>query len=243
VYVAWEDLRNGDLDVYFNRSTNGGSSWLSKDLRLNTDGTSTAESFGVEICCVGTKVYAVWEDSRSGGTDIRLNRSADGGASWLSNDVRLDTDVAGAADSRGARICGSGDNLYVVWEDGRDGKTDIHFNRSTDGGVSWLSADVRLDGDVAGAADSCGARVCCADENVYVVWWDWRNSSQPDIYLNRSTDGGATWLTDDLRLDTDEAGAAYSADAEIACTGARLYAVWFDERDGAGDVRFTCNVP
>ena len=36
VYVAWSDYRNGDADIYFTRSTNGGTAW-STPVRINDD--------------------------------------------------------------------------------------------------------------------------------------------------------------------------------------------------------------
>jgi hypothetical protein len=35
----------------------------------------------------------------------------------------------------------------VTWRDTRNGRDDIYFNRSPDGGATWLIADVRLDTD------------------------------------------------------------------------------------------------
>src|SRR6187401_1769355 len=43
--------------------------------------------------------------------------------------------------SRG--IAASGDSLYVVWIDNRDGNNEIYFKRSVDNGASW-GADTRL---------------------------------------------------------------------------------------------------
>ena len=70
----------------------------------------------------------------------------------LDSDLRLDTDEPGAAESCGARIHCDGKKIYAVWHDFRNGESDIHFNRSLNGGFNWLSSDVRLDSGKAGAS-------------------------------------------------------------------------------------------
>ncbi len=38
VYVAWEDNRNGHSDIFFAKSVDGGLTWTSPDVLINTDG-------------------------------------------------------------------------------------------------------------------------------------------------------------------------------------------------------------
>ena len=58
---------------------------------------------------------------------------------------RLDTDEAGAAESNWPEVCCSGSNVYAVWRDSRGTTAGVFFNRSTDGGRTWLPEDVRID--------------------------------------------------------------------------------------------------
>jgi hypothetical protein len=58
------------------------------------------------------------------------------------------------------------------------------------------------------------------------------------VLLDRSTDGGQTWLDLEIRLDTDEAGTASSVASALAVAGAVSRVVWYDTRDGPGDVYF-----
>lgn len=240
VYVVWSDNRDGETDVYFRASGAGGTSWTSAERRLDTDGPGAAPSRVPRIACAGTNVYVVWEDARNGATDVYFNRSLDRGATWMAEDVRLDTDVPGAASSVAPRICCAGESVYVVWTDERDGLKDVYARRSLDAGTSWLSADVRLDTDASGAANSVEPDICCDGPRVYVVWQDYRDGANA-AYANRSLDGGATWLTEDRRVDASPPGPGISQ-PRIACRGTDVYVVWSDHRTGWGDIRFRRSV-
>lgn len=237
VFVAWEDSRNGHTDVYFNRSLDGGRTWLDLDRRLDTDLPGAAASVTPEIATDGTHVVVVWSDERALRADIRANRSADGGVTWDANDARLDTDAEGAAASIDPQIAMSGGSVVVVWADGRVQFTDIRMNRSDDFGQSWLASDVRLDSDPAGVAPSASPRLAAQGSTFAVVFEDGRSGAS-DIRFNRSLDGGRNWLPQDVRLDTDAPGAGSSIAPAIAVAGNAIYAAWQDGRSGYVDVRF-----
>ena len=130
------------------------------DVRLDTDGLGAGRSLFTKTCCDGKHVYVAWEDDRDGQFDVYFNHSADGGLTWQANDRRLDTDLAGAAHSADVQICCEGSAVYVTWHDRRDGTDSIHLNRSTDGGSTWLTSDVRVN-DAAGAYWTSSSRLCC----------------------------------------------------------------------------------
>ena len=240
VYATWEDLRNGLADVYFNRSLDGGATWLANDVRLDVGDAPGAEtSAAPQIAASGASVYVTWEDVRDGRGDIYFNRSLDGGATWLPNDVRLDvSDPPGAAISTLPRIACVGASVYVTWQEFRNGAEDIYFNRSLDGGATWLALDVRLDtGDPPGASRSGMPQIAATSASVYVTYWDARNGSNTDVYFNRSLDGGTTWLPSDVRLDLGSPPGAAASDApRIAVDRAAVYVVWQDQRNGLSDI-------
>jgi hypothetical protein len=224
-----------------------GGGWLPSDIRLDTgDAAGVNESMYPQICSIGSNVYAAWQDFRNGAVDIYFNYSTDGGATWQTPDIRLDTvDTPGASQSYFPQISSNGSNVYVVWEDERNGEYDIYFNMSSDNGASWLSTDVRLDtGDAAGAYDSNSPGIYSIGNNVYVVWSDYQDGDG-DIYFNYSIDEGATWKATDIRLDTgDTAGANLSVEPKVNGSGDSIYAVWTDYRNGMRDIYFnTTSLP
>lgn len=237
VYVTWYDRRDGDTDVYFSRSLDAGATWSADDVRLDTDPPGAAGSNVPRIACDGDTVCVVWSDQRGALTEVRANRSLDAGATWLAADVRVDRANPVDGPSWNPDVCMSGGTVYAVWQDARDGLSDIYFSRSLDGGQTWSVTDVRLDTDAAGSAMSEFPRIACAGQRVYVVWQDERDG-EPDVRCNVSLDGGQSWLGNDVRLDTDDPGAARSLQPQVACDGDRVGVVWSDDRDGERDIRF-----
>jgi hypothetical protein len=238
VYVVWLDYRNGSFsDIYFNYSSDNGMTWQPSDIRLDTgDSAGANHSEYPQIACSGSHVYAVWLDSRNGAIDVYFNYSGDNGSNWQSSDIRLDTgDTAGANDSFYPQIACSGNSVYAVWEDWRNGNYDIYFNYSIDNGHTWQPLPLRLDtGDTAGANESRRPQIACTGSHVYAVWFDKRNGRN-DIYFNYSPDRGLHWQIPDYRLDT---GDNDSYVPQIACTDGDVYVVWHDYRNGDSDIYF-----
>jgi hypothetical protein len=245
VCIVWEDYRNGEADIYFNYSTDGGVTWQASDIRIDTgDSPGEKDSYYPQISSNGNYVYVVWEDYRNGEPDIYFNYSTDGGVTWQASDILLSTGAApGQYSSRHPQISSSANNVYVVWEEVRTAFADIYFNYSSDCGVSWQSAGIRLNtGIPPGTNNSSLPRISSSNNNVYVVWSDCRNG-EPDIYFNYSADGGVTWQTSSIRLDCgDPPGANGSFGAEISSSDSNVYAVWFDYRNGELDIFFNFSV-
>ena len=144
VYVVWQDGREDGANVFFNRSTDGGATWQAKDTRIDHAPKTPLKALGPQIACEGNLVVVVWEDDRNGLMDVFFNRSDDGGVTWLSHDIRLDTDLPGSADSLEPLLALEDGAVYVAWTDTRAGKFTIHFSASPDGGELPISS--RADG-------------------------------------------------------------------------------------------------
>jgi len=288
LYVTWTDLRNGLRDVFFQASVDAGATWLSSDVRINTNAAGDSDSTTPALASSGEYVYVVFADDRYTLTDIFVNFSTDAGQTWLSRDVRLDTSLpntsastspcvalnghnlyvlwqddidldsqqdlrfqwgqyrwaptVGASDvrlntntaatssSNNVRIAASGNYLYAVWEDWRNGNGDIFFNFSKDGGVTWEANDIRVDNDSNNFNAVCPA-IGCVGKMVAVVWEDWR-STTADIYYNVSHDNGATWSGSDVQLDSDISPTTWNARTpQITADGSYVYVSWSDDRN------------
>ncbi|HMB67910.1 MAG TPA: sialidase family protein, partial [bacterium] len=180
----------------------------------------------------------VWESRREGAqADILFSRREPGPeGGWLGEPFRLDTDPPGAVRSLEPRIAvGQGETVHVAWQSARDGEDDILVRRSPDGGRSW-APEIRVDGDPPGASlSSMPALAADRRGRVYVAWEDQRNGDR-DIYLARSTDGGATFRPE-VRVDADEPGAGVSYHPDLLCwDDGTVLVFWRDERDGLADV-------
>ncbi len=217
VHIGWEDYRDGNGEIYYKRSTDGGLSW-GEDIRLTDNpATSTMPSISVS----GAVVHMVWHDFRDGNAEIYYKRSTDGGLGW-ETDVQL-TDHFNH--SYLASITTSGPNVHVVWNDFRDGNLEIYYKSSTDEGASW-GPDTRL---TDAPLTSNFPSIAVSGTDIHVAWEDWRDSSTgAEIYYKRSLDGGMSW-EEDTRLTEDQGNSIYT---NIAVSGPVLHVVWKDNREG-----------
>jgi hypothetical protein len=234
VFVVWEDDRDGELHnrgIYFNRSVDQGATFLAEDISLDVDPEGVTVSYEPQIVGNGTDLFVVWYDDKYGAYDIQFTQSSTLGEVW-SGPQRVESDEPGNAYSAHPQIAVSDDSqdIWVVWEDSRDGGSDIWFAASDDGGVSF-EEDVRLDGgDEVGSHDSFEPKLCTdGSDHVYAVWHDSRNGAGHDIFVNYSPNGGAYWGGEAIRVETDTAGLGDSLSPVCVADGSKLQVVWTDK--------------
>jgi hypothetical protein len=125
IHVAWYDLRNGNYEIYYKRSTDGGVTWGAETRLTNDAAYSTYPSLAVS----GANVHLVWYDTRDGNSEIYYKLSTNGGVSW-GTDIRLTNDPG---TSLYPFIVISNSVLHVIWADNRDGNYEIYYKRNPTG--------------------------------------------------------------------------------------------------------------
>lgn len=227
VHVVWEDIRSGDLEIYYKHSTDSGSSW-SPDIRLTY---YSGLSFYPSIASFDTMVHVVWQDDRDGDFEIYYKRSSDRGMTW-GPDTRLTQDTA---QSRRPCVAVSGSKVHVVWDDDRDVRLyypEIYYKRSSDWGLTWGS-DTRLTYDTS---YSLYPSVAALGSGVHVVWKESRDGNE-EIYYKASRDSGVTWFSDvNLTNDTNN-----SVSPSVALSGTGVHVLWYDTRDGNAEIYYVRN--
>ncbi len=115
---------------------------------------------------------------------------------------------------------------------------DVYFSRSDDGGLTW-SPPALVDDERTGEVDRYHQwiRVDRSTGAVSVAYKDSRNDATragADMYLRRSTDGGATWEPA-LRLSSATSRATtliqFGDYQSVAAEGGNTYAAWTDYRE------------
>ncbi|MBN8583823.1 MAG: T9SS type A sorting domain-containing protein [Ignavibacteria bacterium] len=141
-------------------------------------------------------------------------------AQWQQPDIRL-TNAAGF--STNSDLSSSGSFLHAVWQDTRDGNTEIFYKRSTNEGVTWES-DLQLTNQPTSKALPT---ISSTGSSVHIVWQENR-TNDVEIYYKRSTDNGVTWESE-VRL-TNSSGV--SQDPIIKAEGSSVNVIWRDTRSG-----------
>jgi hypothetical protein len=127
VYVAWADSRQGSMDIWFQKSTNGGTNWLASPVRVN-DVATNAQYWPSIQCDTNGVLYVIYYDERISSTQVNsyIAYSTDAGATW--NNQRL-SDVSFPlisvnSDVRTGDYIGIdafNNKVFPVWTDDRAG--------------------------------------------------------------------------------------------------------------------------
>lgn len=272
IYASWSSFGLLNIDIDFARSTDGGTNF-SPAITINSGGISRAGSGSVPAVDRQGRVYVVWEDFRATQPSIRISRSDDGGltfgAGGVDNIKIADVSPIGSNANCGGnmRVVLNGDirvtefptiaidkttgpnsgNLYVAWNDNRNGDPDILFSRSTDGGITW-SAPLKVNNDAATSDQFMPWMTAESNGAVTLIWYDRRldptNNRLIDVFAARSTDGGLSFNINGrvtttsfdvppLNPNFDPAVSdCYMGDyIGITSDGTSLYAAWGDNRD------------
>ena len=213
LYVVFQSdtLPGGRTDVWFQKSTDGGRTWLPEDVlirhgnRYAFDPDITTDSDG-NVCIVYTYETTPGDTARH--FQIVCVRSSDGGATWTAPS-RVDDDSSDDDSPNGSMVdvqigSDSAGNLLCAWVDWRTGMSHILSSVSTDGGATWRR-NVRVDDDTTD--DGCFHPDVFVQPgtNQYLVAADayrWFGGHViPCAYLYCSTDRGQTFQPG-VQLDT-----------------------------------------
>jgi hypothetical protein len=192
--LAYSGTANGILVA---KSTDGGATFA-EPVRLDNGGDKEY----ITVDQRNDAVYVVWENTgASSNQGIFFSKSTDRGATFS---ARRQISTNGGGTNNGATpSVGPNGEIYVVWTN--FGNT-LWFQRSLDGGATWLPSDKVIRNDVnippsplnggfrnppipAGACDTSNGP---HRGRIYAVWADDRNGD-PDVLLTYSDDRGDSW--------------------------------------------------
>ena len=215
LYVVFQDdscTWGVRADIWFQKSTDGGRTWLAEDLLIRR-GESWASYPDITTDPDGNVYIVYLHTDTASHKEIVCVRSSDGGATWTAP-ARVDDDSLSKSKG-GVRIAAdSAGNLFCAWNDYRTRSSHIWSSVSTDQGATWLR-NVQVDDDTTDY--DCAHRDVFVQPgtNQYLVTADiprWFESV-PHIrfcaYLYRSTDCGQTFQPG-VQLDTFDYVAGHS---------------------------------
>ena len=122
IYVVWtETISDKNYDVFFAKSTDGGSNFDTPVNISNNVGPS-----GWAVVTATNNVYVAWEDSTAGNYDMFIAKSTDGGSTFgapvnISNTTE---------ESAFVQMIATNDGVYLAWHDGTPNQHEVLFAKS-----------------------------------------------------------------------------------------------------------------
>jgi hypothetical protein len=205
IYASWSDLSNGNSDIFFARSSDGGTTWL--DVQNLTGGLGDAAVKPIVITSPGgvtDDVHVVFQSVNTGVRDIQVISSTDSGANFSALSGALD----GAEDSfhHDVAISSDGSLLAVVWEELDTGtlERNIHSRISTDSGSSFeAQRTINVGSGGLPIAGRPQVGITSTDQFVY-VWREIRAGVTSDVFAAFSSSATAAINgAEEFRIDGD----------------------------------------
>jgi len=222
--VAWQDDRDGNLEIYFALLTVSGAK-LTGDVRVtNASGTSRVP----RIAWSGSDFGVFWNDARDGSLENYFVRLGEYGQP-LGAERRI---TATPFDSAAGRFVWTGSVYGVVHADVRDGDSEIYL-QTLDRYGNTVTPETRL----TAATGSSRAPAIAWDGGTSqfgVAWADNRSGSDQLFFCRVAADG--TKLTDDQPLVPVVNTAAVVV--SIVHSGGEYALAWTDQSVGGGEVYF-----
>ncbi|HET6349759.1 MAG TPA: T9SS type A sorting domain-containing protein [Candidatus Krumholzibacteria bacterium] len=230
--VSWEDLRNGNYDIYAQRiDASGAVQWATDGVAACTAGSG---QYNVRIASDGTGgAIVTWDDLRSTTFNhIYAQRiDASGAVVWTTNGVALCTAANGQYVP--AIIPDGAGGAIVAWQDFRSLHYDIYAQRvNASGVVLWTTDGVPVSTDDPSHQDY-PTIVSDGAGGAIITWQDSRNLAPDgwDIYAQRvNTNGTALWTTDGVALCNAPGDQQYPIIVSDGAGGAAV--TWYDHRNG-----------
>lgn len=229
VYIAWQDDRDGNADIFVASSVNAFSDSVTS--RLTTD---LADQLAPDIA-VGPEdiAYVVWTDRRRGQADLYGARS---GASDWSN-TPLVTTNSGQSNPAIA-FCRDSSTLHLLWVDDAPGHKDI-YHAAMDGWPAQPVTGESIIDDTSGADQLAPAIVSAAGSRIFACWQDRRHagrrSADTDLFvaeLGPDAAGTNIFVGDD-RTNSGQSEPAIGIDGYD-----NPYLVWTDARGSNTEIYF-----
>lgn len=250
--------------ILFARSTDGGTTFTGITRLSKLGGDCFDEDYTVEgaVPAVGPngEIYVAWSGPMGlNNFKIFFDRSTDGGSTWLANDIVAANHQGGwdlgAGTAGGLGILGiyRGNGMPVTCCDISNGPyrgtvyinyldsvgtkdRDVKVIKSTNGGLNW-SAPIRVNDDAAGKEQFfTWMAVDQVTGYLYCVFYDRRNYSttETDVYLARSTNGGATWINERISASsfTPTAGTFFGDYNNISAHNGVIRPIWIRLQSG-----------
>jgi len=226
IYLVWEDITPGTVEIYFRRSTDRGLTWGAVKRITWTSGDSYEPALSGDSNNI---IHVVWKDDTPGNDEIYYMKSSDAGSTW--SGAKRITWTSGSSSSP-AIATDSNNTVHVVWHTETSEGLEIYYKSSPAGGATW-NAVKRLTW-TSGSSSMPAISVDSAN-TIHIVWQEGYAAGNDEIYYKRSEDGGKTW-TSSQRLTWASGWSNFPAIAtDLTDT---IHLVWRDDPPGNVEIYY-----
>jgi hypothetical protein len=228
--LLWELDASGTRDIYAQRfDTNGNQLWAA-DVRVNSDSGIVDQEYPAVAVDISSNALLVWQDDRNGNRDVYAQKlDASGNKLWPA-DVRVNSDAGTTHQVYPVVTVDGSGNAFVVWEDERNGNNDVYAQKLDASGNKLWPADVRVDSDAGTAQQVHPVVTVDSSGNAFIVWKDFRNSTE-DIYAQKlGASGNKLWTADvHVNSETGRGGEQWGFPAVASEGGGNAIIVWLGD--------------
>jgi hypothetical protein len=242
--------------IVVQRSTDFGQNYTSCT-GIGKNGTKAQDKPWVVVDPANNALHVTWTQFDNYGSSaaidssvILYSKSTDGGTTWATpkrishyagDCIDSDNTVEGAVPA-----IGPAGEVYVAWA----GPKGLVFQKSTDGGTTWLPTEKILesipggwDYDVSGIFRANGLPFTFCDlsnspykGSIYINWSDHRNgATDGDVWVIKSSDAGNTWGAP-VRVNDDVPGKEqFMSSMTIDQATGYVYVLFYDRRNFTGN--------
>ena len=221
IHLIWVDETPGNPELYYRKSTDGGTTWTTKRLTW-TSGDTSRPSLAIDS---NNHLYLVWFDDTPGNDEIHYKRSTNGGASWTTKRLTWNSGYS----SLPSIAVDSNNHIYMIWQDDTSGNGEIYYKKSTNGGTSWTQQRLTWNSDFSG-----GPQIAIDSNNHFNLVWHDNTPGNVELHFKRSTNGGTSWITQRC---TWNSGNSYYPDIAVDSNN-HIYVVWYDLTPGDSEIYF-----
>jgi hypothetical protein len=233
-YFAFLEYGGSGEGMGVAKTLDGGASWLSPVQASDTVGYLDDK----ETACVDTNgnIYMMWDHfPTQSDADLVFTRSTNGGATFQP------TQILGPWDTHGGipyLTCTPNGTLFVstIWDSNPVGPIDtIFFMKSIDYGVTWTAPHQV---NPPGSGEIAIITVCATDSNHHIyICFAAGSSSNKEVYVTKSIDGGSTWSTP-VRVNDVTTNMQRMVEMHIDAED-NIHVAWLDARNNVWDIYYS----
>jgi hypothetical protein len=236
--VVWQDARNGQYDIYYQKFNNRGTP-SGSNVQVNEPGLGSNHLYPAITEDETGNFVIVWEDDRAGVADIYCQR-------YDYNNILMGTcsqvnDYSGGSYNYYSDISmNQNGDFIIVWEDGRNGNYDIYSQRY-DGKIDSFSGSNSKVNSGENGNNQINPAVSMGESGNFIITWQDNRNSHEDIYAQHFTREGKP-ARDNFKINNDFGGIKYQGRPDVALSHGLIHTVWEDSRSSGQGIDIFASV-